>query len=172
MIWTDSYVKILLINTKTDAYKTGQWCMILVSSLPHSAYQMLVRMVTYLCDSPAFKRSGINVSEAPIAMPFVTENNVRVPNPASRLTYDHVNNKLKAWCEKAGLSPSLFSTHSWKRGGINERVERKYLIASPNLMAAGAARSPLRGIVMMKSRYSRGFKLSGPSGRSRAGSRC
>lgn len=124
MIWTDSYVKILLINTKTDAYKTGQWCMILVSSLPHSAYQMLVRMVTYLCDSPAFKRSGINVAEAPIAMPFVTENNVRVPNPASRLTYDHVNNKLKAWCEKAGLSPSLFSTHSWKRGGINERVER------------------------------------------------
>ena len=124
MIWTDEYVKILLINTKTDTYKSGQWCIILVSTLAHSAYQLLVRVITYLCDSPEFRSSGKTVAEAPVAMVFRSEGQRRVPDPTRRLTYDLVNKRLKLWCEAVGLNPKLFTTHSFKRGGINERLDR------------------------------------------------
>ncbi len=91
-------VKIFLISTKTDNYKEGQRCIILTSELPHSSYQLLVLVLTYLAVSPAVQRSGIPLTEIPLCFKYATVGGIQVPDQTCRLTCYKFSKKLKLWC--------------------------------------------------------------------------
>ena len=49
-IVTNDFVRVFLVETKTDSYKTGQWATFAASLRPTSAYQLYRRLVVALSD--------------------------------------------------------------------------------------------------------------------------
>lgn len=117
MIWTKEYVKIFLLGSKTDAWKDGQWCTIVVDDSPHSAFQVLLRILGWLLAFPngVKKTFGVELAEISIAMSFETVGNALLAKPSVKRSYTSMLSKLKAWCNKLGWDASLFGTHSMRR---------------------------------------------------------
>lgn len=68
MIWTRDYVKIFLVSCKTDKQKDGQWCTIMVSEKPYSAFQLLLRVLAYLLSfiSDLVTNFGVSLDDTPV----------------------------------------------------------------------------------------------------------
>ena len=49
-IVTNEFVRVFLVDTKTDTHKTGQWATFAASLRPNSAYQLYRRLVVALSD--------------------------------------------------------------------------------------------------------------------------
>ena len=122
MIWTKEYIKIFLVQTKTDKYKDGQWCTIMVTDTPCSAFQLLLRVLAWLLAFPhgVKKTFGMELVDIPLAMTSVAVGTTLRPKPTVRRTYDSFLAKLKAWCTAQGWNASLFATHSLRRGGATD----------------------------------------------------
>ena len=127
MIWTKDYVKIFLVNTKTDKKRDGQWCTIMVSSKPYFAYQLLLRVMNYLqayTISGDFKSAfGVDLIDAPVT--FRVDNfgaGGTRPNLQKKWEYRQFLDRIKVWCHCIGLNPDAFSTHSLRRGGTSDMV--------------------------------------------------
>ena len=129
MIWTKDYIKIFLVDTKTDKKRDGQWCTIMVSSKPHSAYQLLLRVMNYLqayTIGGDFKSAfGVDLMDALVAFRIYNfgAGGTR-PNLQKQWEYRQFLDRIKVWCACISLNPNAFSTHSLRRGGTSDMVLR------------------------------------------------
>ena len=117
-IVTNDFVRVFLMETKTDTYKTGQWATFAASLRPNSAYQLYRRLVVALSDELSIEQ----VAQWPIM--FGSEQGSLVQNfepSISKLMYQDFLRILKGGCEAIGLDPSLFGTHSMRRGNVTDQ---------------------------------------------------
>ena len=117
-IVTNDFVRVFLVDTKTDLYKSGQWATFAASLRPNSAYQLYRRLVVALSD----ELSTEQVSQWPIM--FGSEwgqlGQSLVPS-APKIIYQEFLKILKGGCEAIGLDPSIFGTHSMRRGNVSDQ---------------------------------------------------
>lgn len=146
-IRTCEYVRVFLIGTKTDQTLQGQWAVFAVAPNPDSAYQLWLRAISMLGNIwkslPIFSRQQIvhkvgsnDPDRLPLAyMPFCcTLENVgprQLPFPKvasvdapefreSVLPYHKFSKHLHRMIAEVGLDPSLFGTHSTRRGAVTQ----------------------------------------------------
>jgi integrase len=125
MIWTKEYVKIFLVSCKTDKQKDGQWCTIMVSDKPYSAFRILLRILAYLMSFAGHFATtfGVSLEEAPVSFTFThLPGGHMFPNLLKQWSYDQFMRRLKKSCRNVGLDPSLFGTHSMRRGANSDNV--------------------------------------------------
>ena len=117
-IVTNEFVRVFLIDTKTDTYKVGQWATFAASERPNSAYQLYRRLVVALND----ELSHDQISQWPIM--FGSERGSLLQTFVShmpKITYQDFLKTLKSGCESIGLDSSRFGTHSMRRGHVTDQ---------------------------------------------------
>ena len=117
-IVTNDFVRVFLLDTKTDIYRTGQWATFAASLLPNSAYQLYRRLVVALSD----ELSSEQILQCPIM--FGSEQGQLVQSQVSsapKITYQDFLRILKRGCETIGLDPNSFGTHSMRRGSVTDQ---------------------------------------------------
>ena len=117
-IVTNEFVRVFLVDTKTDTHKTGQWATLVASLRPNSVYQLYRRLVTALSD----ELSPEEVSQWPVM--FGLEQGQLAQSSAllaPKIKYQEFLRILKGGCEAIGLDPSLFGTHSMRRGHVTDQ---------------------------------------------------
>ena len=115
---TNDFVRVFLVDTKTDLYKSGQWATFAASLRPNSAYQLYRRLVVALSD----ELSTEQVSQWPIM--FGSERGQLAQSlvfSAPKIIYQEFLKILKGGCGAIGLDPSIFGTHSMRRGNVSDQ---------------------------------------------------
>jgi len=119
-IVTHDFVRVFLVDTKTDNCKSGQWATFSASSTETSAYTLLQNLVkNILSDAPAQSLNNINLANFPIMFKSLqgSENADKIP----KITYNEFLKELKTACAAIGLDPALFATHSLRRGSVSDQ---------------------------------------------------
>ncbi len=109
-IVTHDFVRVFLVDTKTNNYKSGQWDTFSVSSTKTSVYTLLQNLVkTILSNVP--EESLNNLTNVPVMFKSLkgSEDEHEIP----KITYNEFLKVLKTTCPSIGLNPNLFSTHSF-----------------------------------------------------------
>jgi hypothetical protein len=117
-IITHDFVRVFLVDTKTDNYKSGQWATFSASTTETSAYTLLQNLVKNIAanTSEEFLK---NLVSFPIMFKSLTGpvNDYEIP----KITYNEFLKELKAACAAIGLNPTLFATHSLRRGSVSDQ---------------------------------------------------
>ena len=119
-IVTHDFVRVFLVHTKTDNCKSGQWATFSASSTETSAYTLLQNLVkNILSNAPAQSLNNNNLANFPIMFKSLkgSENEDKIP----KITYNEFLKELKTACAAIGLNPSLFATHSSRRGSVSDQ---------------------------------------------------
>jgi hypothetical protein len=120
---THDFVRVFLVDTKTDNYKSGQWATFSASTTETSAYTLLQNLVKNIVAN-ASEELLKNLESFPIMFKSLngSVNAYEIP----KITYNEFLKELKAACAAIGLNPALFATHSLRRGRpIRERCTRQ-----------------------------------------------
>ena len=117
-IVTHDFVRVFLVDTKTDNCKSGQWATFSASPTETSAYTLLQNLVKNIL-SNAPEQLLNNLANFPIMFKSLkgTENDHETP----KITYNEFLKDLKTACAAIGLNPALFSTHSLRRGSVSDQ---------------------------------------------------
>ena len=117
-IVTHDFVRVFLVDTKTDNCKSGQWATFPVSSTETSAYTLLQNLVKNI-GANASEQSLNNLANFPIMFKSLkdSENDHEIP----KITYNEFLKELKTACTAIGLNPALFGTHSLRRGSVSDQ---------------------------------------------------
>ena len=117
-IVTHDFVRVFLVDTKTDNCKSGQWATFSVSSIETSAYTLLQNLVKNIAAN-ASEQSLNNLANFPIMFKCLQgpENNHEI----QKITYNEFLKELKTACTAIGLNPALFATHSLRRGSVSDQ---------------------------------------------------
>ena len=117
-IVTHNFVRVFLVDTKTDNCKSGQWATFSVSSSETSAYTLLQNLVKNIAANVS-EQSLNNLANFPIMFKFLqgSENNHEI----QKITYNEFLKELKTACTAIGLNPALFATHSLRRGSVSDQ---------------------------------------------------
>ena len=117
-IVTHNFVRVFLVDTKTDNCKSGQWATFSVSSSETSAYTLLQNLVKNITAN-ASEQSLNNLANFPIMFKCLqgSENNHEI----QKITYNEFLKELKTACTAIGLNPALFATHSLRRGSVSDQ---------------------------------------------------
>ena len=117
-IITHDFVRVFLVDTKTDNYKSGQWATFSASTTETSAYTLLQNLVKNIAAnaSEGFLK---NLASLPIIFKSLkgSVNDYEIP----KITYNEFLKELKAACAAIGLNPTLFATHSLRRGSVSDQ---------------------------------------------------
>jgi hypothetical protein len=113
-IVTHDFVRVFLVDTKTDNCKSGQWDTFSASPTETSAYTLLQNLVKNILSNTPEQLLN-NLANFPIMFKSLkgTENEHEIP----KITYNDFLKDLKTACDAIGLNPALFSTHSLRRRG-------------------------------------------------------
>ena len=117
-IVTHEFVRVFLVDTKTDVYKNGQWATFAVSERPNSAYQLLQRLIRVMTTSSS-EEVRVNMANMPIM--FRTTIGSFVDASSFKISYNEFLAQLKTACAAVGLDPNLFGTHSLRRGSTTDQ---------------------------------------------------
>jgi len=119
-IVTHDFVRVFLVDTKTDNCKSGQWATFSASSTETSAYTLLQNLVkNILSEATAQSLNKNNLANFPIMFKSLqgSENADKIP----KITYNEFLKELKTACAAIGLNPALFATHSLRRGSVSDQ---------------------------------------------------
>jgi hypothetical protein len=117
-IVTHDFVRVFLVDTKTDNYKSGQWATFSVSSTETSAYILLQNLVKNILSNVS-EQSLNNLANFPIMFKSLkgSENENEIP----KITYNEFLKELKTACTAIGLNSAFFATHSLRRGSVSDQ---------------------------------------------------
>jgi hypothetical protein len=117
-IITHDFVRVFLVDTKTDNYKSGQWATFSASTTETSAYTLLQNLVQNIAAN-ASEELLKNLASFPIMFKSLngSVNDYEIP----KITYNEFLKELKAACAGIGLNPVLFATHSLRRGSVSDQ---------------------------------------------------
>jgi hypothetical protein len=112
-IVTHDFVRVSLVDTKTENYKSGQWVTFSASPTETSTYTLFKNLVKNIVVKTC-AQSVHNLSNFPIMFKsFERSGNDReIP----KITYNEFLKEFKTGCTAIGLNPALFVTHSLRRG--------------------------------------------------------
>jgi hypothetical protein len=117
-IITHDFVRVFLVDTKTDNYKSGQWATFSASQTETSTYTLLQDLVKKIVAnvSDEFLKNLVNV---PIMFKSLngSVNDYEIP----KVTYNEFLKELKPVCVPIGLNSALFATHSLWRGSVSDQ---------------------------------------------------
>jgi hypothetical protein len=136
MVFADGFVRIFLVNTKTDTTREGQWCTIVMHDAPWGAFSLLMALLSSLAliwkrASKKVKRDS-EISNVPIDQPeprmalsqipvmFWIDGETHLPDFNRKVSYKQFSKTLKSWCASIGLDPALFAVHSCRSGTVND----------------------------------------------------
>ena len=117
-IVTNDFVRVFLVDTKMDSYKSGQWATFAVSDRPTSVYQLLQKLMEVMA-AHSSQEVRDNMSNMPVM--FRTTVGLFVDASSSRINYNEFLAELKTACSAVGLDPNLFGTHSMRRGSTTDQ---------------------------------------------------
>ena len=117
-IVTSEFVRVFLVDTKTDLYKQGQWATFAVSDRPSSAYQLMQYLLQTLM-SHSSQEIRDNMSSIPVM--FRTPVGSFADVFSSKISYNEFLAQLKTACSALGLDANLFGTHSMRRGSTTDQ---------------------------------------------------
>ena len=117
-IVTHDFVRVFLVDTKTDNYKSGQWATFSASTTEMSAYTLLQNLIKNIVAN-ASEDLLQNLASLPIMFKSLngSANDYEIP----KITYNEFLKELKAACAAIGLNPTLFATHSLRRGSVSDQ---------------------------------------------------
>ena len=117
-IITSDFVRVFLVDTKTDTYKEGHWSTFAVSQRQTSAYQLLLKVSHGLSNC----LSG-QTKDKLMEIPVMFNHDAGPINPATvtKVTYHEFLLELKNACSSIGLQSTLFGTHSLRRGSATDQ---------------------------------------------------
>ena len=143
-IVTNDFVRVFLVDTKMDSYKSGQWATFAVSDRPTSVYQLLQKLMEVMAahssqevrdnmsNMPVMFRTTVglfvdassqevrdNMSNMPVM--FRTTVGLFVDASSSRINYNEFLAELRTACSSVGLDPNLFGTHPMRRGSTTDQ---------------------------------------------------
>ena len=117
-IVTHEFVRVFLVDTKTDVYKNGQWATFAVSERPNSAYPLLQRLIRVMTTSSS-EEVRVNMANMPVM--FRTTIGSFVDASSFKISYNEFLAQLKTACAAVGLDPNLFGTNSLRRGSTTDQ---------------------------------------------------
>jgi hypothetical protein len=116
-IVTHDFIRVFLVDTKSDNYKSGQWSTFSTSPTDKSVYTLIQNLV---------KNIVVNVSEDLIknlvSFPIMfkslngSANDWEIP----KITYNEFLKEMKTGCVVIGLNPAFFTTH-FRRGSVSDQ---------------------------------------------------
>ena len=120
-IVTHEFVRVFLVDTKTNVYKNGQWATFAVSERPNSAYQLLQRLIRVMTTSSS-KEVRVNMSDMPSM--FRTTIGSFVDASSFKISYNEFLTQIedsKCCCGIGSQSFwNPFSTNRIKNGSVHE----------------------------------------------------
>ena len=117
-IVTHDFVRVFLVDTKTDNYKSGQWATFSASSTETSAYTLLQNLVKNILSNDS-EQSLHNLANFPIM--FKSLERSGNDNEIPKISYNEFLEELKTACTAIGLNSALFATHSLRRGSVSDQ---------------------------------------------------
>ena len=110
-IVTHDFVRVFLVDTKTDNYKSGQWATFSASPTETSAYTLLQSLIKNIVAN-ASEDLLKNLTSFPIMFKSLngSVNDYEIP----KITYNEFLKELKTACTTIGLNPTLFATYFFK----------------------------------------------------------
>ena len=104
-IVTHDFVRVFLVDTKTDNYKSGQWVTFSVSPAETSEYTLFQNLVKNIVVNVC-EQSRHNLANFPIMFKSLhgSGNDHEIP----KITYNDFLKELKTACAEIGLNPALF----------------------------------------------------------------
>jgi hypothetical protein len=113
-IVTKDFVRVFLVDTKTDSMKSGQWATIAASTRSNSAYQLYRKLLSEL--------SGELSPEQIAQWPFMLrgEQGSLTANE-SKIRYQDFLRSLKQVCHLLGNDETMLGTHSLWRGSVTDQ---------------------------------------------------
>jgi len=117
-IITHDFVRVFLVDTKTDNYKSGQWATFSASQAETSAYTLLQDLVKNIIANASDELLK-NLANVPIM--FKNLNGSVHDYEIPKVTYNEFLKELKAACAAIGLNSTLFATHSLRRGSVSDQ---------------------------------------------------
>ena len=123
-ILTNEFVRVFLVNTKTDTYKEGQWTTFAASARQTSAYQLLLKLLQQLSSH----LTANQIMEWPVMFhdvkrPVMSHDNSGTVDSTlvAKVSYNDFLSELKTACQAVGLNPASFGTHSLRRGSATDQ---------------------------------------------------
>jgi hypothetical protein len=123
-IITDEFVRVFLINTKTDTSKQGQWATFAASPGPRSAYQLLRKLIGAIQSLPEGKYGDLKAHLPLIPMMFKKTEGPISSILVDKVSYNEFLKTLKDACKAVGLDPTIFGTHSMRRGNVTDNFAK------------------------------------------------
>jgi hypothetical protein len=118
-IVTNDFVRVFLIETKTDSFKSGQWATFAASSRTNSAYQLYQKLINSLA------QGGLPHERIALWPVMFKDNSASFAqiklSEIPKVTYNDFLRVLKTACSAIGLNPSAFGTHSLRRGSVTDQ---------------------------------------------------
>ena len=118
-IVTNDFVRVFLIETKTDLCKSGQWATFAASSRTNSAFQLYQKLINSLV------QGGLpheHIALWPIMFKDNSGSFAQIKlSKIPKVTYNDFLRGLKKACSAIGLNPSAFGTHSLRRGSVTDQ---------------------------------------------------
>jgi hypothetical protein len=122
-IITHDFVRVFLVDTKTDNYKSGQWSTFSTSTTETSAYTLIQNLVKTIVAN-ASEELLKNLTSFPIM--FKSLNGSGHDYEIPKITYNELLKELKVACVGIGLHPTLFVTHSLRRATSQTNSQTVY----------------------------------------------
>ena len=123
-IITDEFVRVFLIDTKTDTSKQGQWATFAASPGPRSAYQLLRKLIGAIQSLPEGKYGDLKAHLPLIPMMFKKTEGPISSILVDKVSYNEFLKTLKDACKAVGLDPTIFGTHSMRRGNVTDNFAK------------------------------------------------
>ena len=120
-IVTNEFVRVFLIDTKTDSFKSGQWATFAASSRANSAYQLYQKLINSLV------QGGLppeRIALWPVTFKDNSGFSAHIKSSEiPKVTYQDYLRDLKMACSAIGLKPSAVGTHSLRRGSVTDQFQ-------------------------------------------------
>ena len=97
----------------------------MVSEKPYLAFQLLLRVLAYLLSfiGDLVTNFGVSLDDTPVLFTFTHfPEGKMLPNLRKQWTYSQFVARLKQSCKRIGLDPTLFASHSMRRGSNSDNV--------------------------------------------------
>ena len=113
-IVTNDFVRVFLVDTKTDSMKSGQWATFAASTRSKSAYQLYRSLLSKLSS----ELSPEQIAQWPVM--FRGEQGSLTGNE-SKMRYQEFLKNLKEVCRLLGYDEDMLGTHSLRRGSVTDQ---------------------------------------------------
>jgi len=113
-IVTYNFVRVFLVDIKTDSMKSGQWATFAASTRSNSAYQLYRTLLSKLSS----ELSPEKIAQCPVM--FRGEQGSLTANE-SKMRYQEFLKNLKQVCRLLGYDEDMLGTYSLRRGSVTDQ---------------------------------------------------